>query len=59
MTYGILAIDLSKKMLGIGVASGSIAVGSRVPWACAGVGVVATQAYTNPALGPIISWKEG
>lgn len=41
-------------LLGVGVISGSLAVGSRVPWARAGVGAVATQAYTNPALGPLI-----
>jgi len=29
-------------------------VGSRVPWARFGAGAVATQAYTNPALGPIV-----
>ena len=40
--------------MGVAVASGSIAVGSRVPWACAGVGAAATQAYTNPSLGPLI-----
>jgi len=41
-------------MIGVAVASGSIAVGSRVPWVRLGVGGVATQAYTNPALGPLI-----
>ncbi len=54
MTYSIIALDKKGRMLGIAVASGSIAVGSRVPWARRGVGGVATQAYTNPALGPII-----
>ena len=34
--------------------SGSIAVGSRVPWGRHGVGVVVTQGYTNPALGPLV-----
>ncbi len=54
MTYSIVGADLSKKLFGVAVVSGSLAVGSRVPWARAGVGAVATQAYTNPALGPII-----
>ena len=54
MTYSIIGIDKEKDMLGIAVVSGSIAVGSRVPWVRYGIGGVATQAYTNPALGPII-----
>lgn len=54
MTYSIVALSPDSKMLGVAVASGSIAVGSRVPWVRIGVGAVATQAYTNPALGPII-----
>ena len=33
--------------LGVGVSSASLAVGSRVPHAEAGVGAIATQAYTN------------
>ncbi len=54
MTYSIVAYDPVRKLFGVAVASGSIAVGSRVPWAKAGVGAVATQAYTNPSLGPKI-----
>ncbi|RLG73703.1 MAG: DUF1028 domain-containing protein [Thermoprotei archaeon] len=54
MTYSIVALSSNREMLGVAVASGSLAVGSRVPWAKVGVGAVATQAYTNPALGPII-----
>ncbi|WFO75018.1 DUF1028 domain-containing protein [Desulfurococcaceae archaeon MEX13E-LK6-19] len=54
MTYSIIGIDKENNVLGIAVASGSIAVGSRVPWARYLVGGVATQAYTNPALGPLI-----
>ncbi len=50
MTYSLVAVDLSKGLLGVGVVSGSIAVGSRVPWAKAGVAAIATQAYTNPAI---------
>jgi uncharacterized Ntn-hydrolase superfamily protein len=54
LTYSIIALDPDSEMLAIGVVSGSIAVGSRVPWARFGVGGVATQAYTNPSLGPKI-----
>lgn len=51
MTYSIIVVDVGSRLIGIGVVSGSIAVGSRVPWACAGVGGVVTQAYTNPLIG--------
>ena len=54
MTYSILAFDPLLGQAGVAVVSGSIAVGSRVPWGRHGVGVVATQAYTNPALGPLV-----
>ncbi len=54
MTYSILAYDPAAGQAGVAVVSGSIAVGSRVPWGRHGVGVVATQGYTNPALGPMI-----
>ena len=46
-TFSILAISPDSKLMGVAVASGSIAVGSRVPHAKPGVGVIATQAYTN------------
>ncbi|MHA1617297.1 MAG: DUF1028 domain-containing protein [Candidatus Njordarchaeales archaeon] len=51
MTYSIIAIDSRKEVLGIAVASGSIAVGSRVPWVERGVGAIATQGYTNISYG--------
>lgn len=54
MTYSILVLDADTGLAGVAVASGTIAVGSRVPWARYGAGVVVTQAYTNPALGPLI-----
>ncbi len=54
MTYTILALAPRGMFLGIATASGSIAVGSRVPWAKYPVACVATQAYTNPSLGPKI-----
>ena len=37
--------------MGVAVASGSAAVGDRVPHARPGIGVIATQAYTNIAYG--------
>jgi uncharacterized Ntn-hydrolase superfamily protein len=46
-TFSILAISEDYKLLGVAVASGSIGVGLRVPYAKPGVGVIATQAYTN------------
>ncbi len=54
MTYSIIVLDKQSEILGIGVVSGSIAVGSRVPWGRYSVGGVVSQAYTNPGLGPII-----
>ncbi len=50
-TFSILAISKDWKLMGVAVASGSTAVGLRVPHALPGVGVVATQAYTNIAYG--------
>ena len=51
MTLSIIAIDRKAGLMGVGVVTGSIAVGSRVPWSVAGIGVVATQAYTNVSYG--------
>ncbi len=50
-TFSILAISKDCKFMGVAVASGSTAVGSRVPHAMPGIGVIATQAYTNVAYG--------
>jgi len=50
-TFSILALSKKHKIMGVAVASGSTAVGSRVPHALPGVGVIATQAYTNVAYG--------
>lgn len=46
-TFSILAISPDFKLMGVAVASGSPSVGDRVPHAKPGIGVVATQAYTN------------
>lgn len=50
-TFSILAILPDSKLMGVAVASGSTSVGDRVPHAKPGVGVIATQAYTNVAYG--------
>lgn len=52
MTYSIVARDAATGDLGIAVQSKFLSVGSVVPWARAGVGAVATQAYANVAYGP-------
>ena len=51
MTFSIVAVDLEAGTLGVAVVSGSIAVGTRVPWVKEGVGAIATQAYTNTMYG--------
>ncbi len=54
MTFSIVAVDKDKKDLGVAVASKFIAVGSAVPWVKLGVGAVATQAWANLRLGPLV-----
>lgn len=51
-TFSIVAKDSATGELGVAVASRFFAVGSVVPWAQAGVGAVATQAYANTTFGP-------
>jgi uncharacterized Ntn-hydrolase superfamily protein len=51
-TFSIAGFDPLTGELGIAVASKFLAVGSVVPWARAGVGAIATQAYANTAYGP-------
>jgi len=50
-TFSILAISPDFKLMGVAVASGSTSVGDRVPHAKPGIGVIATQGYTNVAYG--------
>lgn len=50
-TFSIVAIDKERNLMGVAVATGSVYVGDRVPWARACVGAVATQAYTNTTYG--------
>jgi uncharacterized Ntn-hydrolase superfamily protein len=51
MTFSIVALDPETGDLGVAVASKFLAVGSVVPWAQAGVGAVATQAWANVSYG--------
>ncbi len=52
MTFSIVGRCAQTGQLGIAISSSSIAVGARCPWVRPGVGVVATQNVTLPALGP-------
>ena len=54
MTFSIVGRCRETGELGIAISSSSIAVGARCPWVRAGVGAVATQNVTLPALGPRI-----
>jgi uncharacterized Ntn-hydrolase superfamily protein len=50
-TFSIAACDLGARQFGVATQSKFLAVGSVVPWAEAGVGAIATQAYANPRYG--------
>lgn len=50
-TFSIVAHDSVTGELGVAVASRFFTVGNVVPWATAGVGAVATQAYANTSFG--------
>ncbi len=52
MTFSLIARDPETGRFGIGIATSSIAVGNRCPWARAGVGAVTTQSRTDIRLGP-------
>jgi len=51
-TFSIVAFDPNTGELGIAVESKFLGVGAVVPWAKAGVGAIATQAYANTSYGP-------
>ncbi|MBT8380444.1 MAG: DUF1028 domain-containing protein [Ignavibacteria bacterium] len=51
-TYSIVARDPETGEIGVAVQSHWFSVGSIVSWGEAGVGVVATQSFVNPAFGP-------
>jgi uncharacterized Ntn-hydrolase superfamily protein len=52
MTFSIVGRCVRTGMFGVAITTSSIAVGARCPHARAGVGAVATQNVTDPALGP-------
>jgi uncharacterized Ntn-hydrolase superfamily protein len=51
MTYSIVARDEATGQLGVAVQTAMFAVGAIVPWARAGVGAVASQAFGEPEYG--------
>lgn len=51
-TFSIVARDPETGELGVAVQSRVVGVGAIVPYAKAGVGAVATQAFANPKYGP-------
>lgn len=51
-TFSIVGRDTQNGDLGVAVQSKFFAVGSVVPWAKAGVGAIATQAWANTSYGP-------
>jgi uncharacterized Ntn-hydrolase superfamily protein len=51
-TYSIVGYDPETGDLGVAVQSKFFAVGSVVPWAKAGIGAIASQAYGNTTFGP-------
>jgi uncharacterized Ntn-hydrolase superfamily protein len=51
-TFSIVACDPEAGEVGVAVASKFLAVGSVVPYAKAGVGAIATQAWANTTYGP-------
>lgn len=52
-TYSIVGWDSATGDLGIGVQSKFLGVGAVVPFARAGVGAIATQAFANTEFGPL------
>jgi uncharacterized Ntn-hydrolase superfamily protein len=51
MTYSIVARDLQAGEWGVAVQSKFVAIGALVPWAKAGIGAIATQAWINTTYG--------
>ena len=54
MTFSIVARSVDASHFGVAIASSSPAVAARCAYAKAGVGAVASQNLTNPALGPAV-----
>jgi uncharacterized Ntn-hydrolase superfamily protein len=53
VTYSIVALDADTGELGVAVQSRAFNTGAVVPWGAPGIGVVATQSYSEPAYGPL------
>ena len=53
MTYSIVGRDPETGELGVAVQSRAFNTGAVVPWGAPGVGVVATQSYTEVSYGPL------
>ncbi len=53
MTYSIVGRDPETGELGVAVQSRAFNTGAVVPWGSPGVGVVATQSYTETSYGPL------
>ncbi|WP_091737509.1 DUF1028 domain-containing protein [Phenylobacterium immobile] len=53
MTFTVIGRDPRTGRLGVGTSTGEMAIGSRAPYVVANVGAVATQALTDPRLGPL------
>ena len=51
-TYSIVARDTITGEMGVAVQSHWFSVGTSVAWGKSGIGVVATQSFTNPSFGP-------
>lgn len=51
-TFSIIAYDPDAQEWGVGVESKAFTVGALVPFAQAGVGAIATQAWVKPSFGP-------
>jgi uncharacterized Ntn-hydrolase superfamily protein len=54
MTFSLLGRCVETGQLGAAVATSDLAVGARVPFAAAGIGVAVTQHRTDPRLGPAL-----
>lgn len=52
-TFSIVAVDRETGEIGVAVQSRIVGVGAIVPWAKAGVGAIATQAFANVRYGPV------
>jgi uncharacterized Ntn-hydrolase superfamily protein len=52
MTFSLVGMCRRTGMLGAAVTTSSMGVGSRCPYARAGVGAILTQNRTDPRLGP-------